>query len=203
MIINIVSIDTLVLSFGEKISESILDEVQATFLCLQKLEGIYELTPSYCSILLQYDMFSYTPESMETHIHHHLSSSKNYKPQTQENIIYIPVNYEQNLDLARVAQYNNLSPEKVITLHTQVIYRVYAIGFMLGFAYLAKVDKAIQTPRLESPRKKVPKGSVALADSQTAIYPKDSAGGWNIIGHTTFDDFERLSVGDRVQFQRV
>jgi KipI family sensor histidine kinase inhibitor len=201
MTINIVCVDTLLLSFGEEISEHILDEVQATFISLQSLEGIFDLTPSYCSILVQYDMFAYTSQSMKSHIYNHLSSNKRAKPNTKENIIHIPVNYEQNLDLERVAKHNNLSIEEVINLHCQETYRVYAIGFMLGFAYLAKVDKAIQTPRLQSPRKKVPKGSVALADSQTAIYPKDSAGGWNIIGHTDFDDFECFSVGDRVRFE--
>jgi KipI family sensor histidine kinase inhibitor len=202
MTINIISVDTLLLSFGEEISENILNKVQVSYLSLQTLEGIFDLTPSYTSILVQYDMFSYDPKSMETSIYKHLASNKKLKPKREKKVIPIPVNYEQNLDLERVAKHNNLSIEEVINLHCQETYRVYAIGFMLGFAYLAKVDKAIQTPRLQSPRKKVPKGSVALADSQTAIYPKDSAGGWNIIGHTDFEDFERLSVGDRVRFEK-
>lgn len=203
MTINIISVDTLLLSFGEEISENILDEVQATYLSLQNLEGISDLTPSYTSILLQYDMFVYTPKTIKSYIKNHLLSTKIHKKKQEEKVIKIPVNYTNNLDLERVAKHNNLSIEEVITLHSQKIYRVYAIGFMLGFAYLAKVDKAIQTPRLKSPRKKVPKGSIALADSQTAIYPKDSAGGWNIIGHTDFDDFERFAIGDRVKFERV
>jgi KipI family sensor histidine kinase inhibitor len=118
-------------------------------------------------------------------------------------LIKIPTNYHKNLDLERVAKHNNLSIEEVISLHTQTTYRVYAIGFMVGFAYLASVNPKIRTPRLESPRKKVPKGSVAIADNQTAIYSQDSAGGWNIIGHTEFDGFSSFEIGDKVQFERI
>lgn len=105
--------------------------------------------------------------------------------------------------LSCVAQHNQLTIEEVIQLHTETIYRVYAIGFMVGFAYLAAVNPKIATPRLSTPRAKVPKGSVAIADSQTAIYPQNSAGGWNIIGYTEFEDFERFTVGDQVQFISV
>ena len=116
--------------------------------------------------------------------------------------IKIPTTYNER-DLKRVANHNNLTIEEVITLHTQKTYRVYAIGFMIGFAYLAKVDKKIITPRLSTPRAKIPKGSVAIADNQTAIYPKDSAGGWNIIGHTEFNRFEEFNIGDYVKFERI
>ena len=105
--------------------------------------------------------------------------------------------------MERVAEINNISTEEVIARHTQTTYRVYAIGFMVGFAYLAKVDDTIATPRLSTPRDKVPKGSVAIADTQTAIYPQDSAGGWNIIGHTDFDDFSSFEIGDRVRFEQI
>ena len=105
--------------------------------------------------------------------------------------------------MKRVAEFNHITTEEVIQLHTQTIYRVYAIGFMVGFAFLASVNEKIAIPRLSTPRAKVPKGSVAIADSQTAIYPQDSAGGWNIIGQTAFDDFDQFSVGDSVQFVRI
>ncbi|HHH19710.1 MAG TPA: carboxyltransferase domain-containing protein, partial [Campylobacterales bacterium] len=68
---------------------------------------------------------------------------------------------------------------------------------------LANVPPQIATPRLRTPRTQVPRGSVAIADNQTAIYPQDSAGGWNIIGHTAFDNFDRFAIGDWVQFVRV
>ncbi len=202
MTFKAVSVDSLMLYFKQEISQEVLDEVQAIYLALKELEGIVDLTPSYCSILIEFDIF--------IHNHQSLIEKINTMPvavtmsHTQSNkLIKIPTNYQNNLDLERVAKHNNLSIQEVITLHTQTTYRVYAIGFMVGFAYLATVEKKIATPRLESPRSKVLKGSVAIADNQTAIYPQESAGGWNIIGHTEFDEFEHFEVGDRVRFVRV
>ena len=202
MTFKAVSVDSLMLYFKQEISEEVLNEVQATYLTLKELEGIVDLTPSYCSILVQFDIFIHNHKSLIKKITQTAVglASADKKP---NKLITIPTNYKNNLDLKRVAQHNKLSIEEVITQHTQTTYRVYAIGFMVGFAYLATVDKQISTPRLESPRKKVPKGSVAIADNQTAIYPQDSAGGWNIIGHTAFDEFESFQVGDRIQFVRI
>ena len=202
MTFKAVSVDSLMLYFEQEISEKVLDQVQSTYLVLKKLEGIINLTPSYCSILVEFDIFLYDHKSLKKKIIQTAVglASADKKPSKH---ITIPTNYKNNLDLKRVAKHNNLSIEEVINLHTQTTYRVYAIGFMVGFAYLATVNKQIATPRLESPRTKVPKGSVAIADNQTAIYPQDSAGGWNIIGHTKFDEFNKFEVGDRVKFERI
>ncbi len=202
MTFKAVSVDSLMLYFKQEISEEVLDEVQARYLSLTEVEGIVDLTPSYCSILVQFDIFIHNHQSLIKKINSIPVGVTMSHTQTKK-LIKIPTNYKNNLDLKRVAQHNKLSIEEVITLHTQTTYRVYAIGFMVGFAYLATVDKQIVTPRLESPRSKVPKGSVAIADNQTAIYPQDSAGGWNIIGHTAFDEFESFEVGDRIQFVRI
>ena len=203
MTIETVSYDTVILYFKQKISESVLDEVQKTYLSLKNLKGITNLTPSYCSILVQYDILIYDEKSLkEIIIKTAIGLASADEIQTNK-LIKIPTNYNINLDLERVAKHNKLNIEEVIELHTQTTYRVYAIGFMVGFAYLAIVDPKISTPRLKSPRKKVPKGSVALADNQTAIYPQNSAGGWNIIGHTEFNDFHTFEIGDKVQFERI
>jgi len=191
------------LYFQQEISENVLDEVQKTYLCLKELKGIINLTPSYCSILVQYDILIYNEKTLKEKIIQKAVGLASADAIQTNKLIKIPTNYNKNLDLERVAKHNNLSIEEVIQLHTQTTYRVYAIGFMVGFAYLATVNKRISTPRLESPRKKVPKGSVALADTQTAIYPQDSAGGWNIIGHTEFNDFHNFEIGDKVQFERI
>jgi len=89
-------------------------------------------------------------------------------------------------------------------------YRVYAIGFAPGFAYLGEVDARIAAPRLATPRKKVPKGAVAIADRQTAVYPAVSPGGWNLIGLCPVDMFNPnakptmpVQVGDKVQFKSI
>jgi len=201
MTIKTTSVDSVILYFKEIISEEILDKVQRTYMVLKDLKGIIDITPSYSSILITYDIFIYDHKSIKATILNQCSvGSVLTNHQESNKLIKIPTDYSKNLDLKRVAEYNNLRLEDVIELHSQTTYRVYAIGFMVGFAYLATVDKKIITPRLETPRTKVPKGSVAIADNQTAIYPQDSAGGWNIIGHTDFNDFNEFCVGDRVRF---
>ncbi len=194
------SVDSAILYFKECISEEVLDQVQDAYLALKNLSHIIDLTPSYNSILIQYDMKFYNHLSIKEAIIKQLSEHQEGTAEKSHKCIEIPVDYSKGIDLERVAEIHHISTQEVIAKHTQTTYRVYAIGFMMGFAYLAKVDEAIATPRLSSPRDKVPKGSVAIADTQTAIYPQDSAGGWNIIGHTDFEDFDRFEVGDSVRF---
>lgn len=203
MTFKIIAVDTLILYFEQLISEKNLDEVQSVYHTLKGVNGIIDLTPSYCSVLVQFDIFSHDHESIKNIIKQKLVEEKKLQIKQESRVIKIPTDYEKNLDLKRVADHNGLTVEEVITLHSEMSYRVYAIGFMVGFAYLAVVNPKINTPRLGSPRKKVPKGSVALADNQTAIYPQNSSGGWNIMGHTEFTDFHTFEVGDRVQFERV
>lgn len=113
-------------------------------------------------------------------------------------------------DLAEMSNIDGICIEKIIQLHSETIYDVYALGFAPGFAYLGKVNKRIATPRKKSPRLKVPKGSVGIADEQTAIYPSDSPGGWNIIGRTPVDlvNYQHsppclMQVGDRIKFNPI
>ena len=110
-------------------------------------------------------------------------------------MIQIPVCYDISLgsDLALVAKENNIGIEDIIQKHCQPIYQVYCIGFLPGFAYMGKVDKAIQSPRHATPRPLVMAGSVGIAGAQTGIYPMNSPGGWKIIGRTP-------KMGDQVQF---
>jgi len=109
---------------------------------------------------------------------------------TSRRIHRIPVCYELTslqTDLAKVAKDKNISEDTVITLHYANPYRVFATGFMPGFAYLGELPMELSQPRLSKPRLKVPKGAVAIADRQTAIYPDESPGGWHIIGYTPLE----------------
>lgn len=200
MKIETVSVDSVILYFEEKISEEVLDNVQHTYEALKELPDIIALTPSYSSILIHYDIFKYEDGSIKKSIEKTVEAYQAASTKGKEKLIEIPVNYSKGLDLERVAELNSLTTKDVIAKHTARTYRVYAIGFMVGFAYLASIDEAIATPRLSTPRDKVPKGSVAIAETQTAIYPQESAGGWNIIGHTEFEDFDKFEIGDRVRF---
>lgn len=199
MRIETVSVDAAMLYMGEVISEEVLNKVQNAYLSLKHMEHIIDLTPSYTSILVQYDIFHYDNLSIKEAIKKQLLIHKT-KEIAKTKEIEVTVDYSQGLDLQRVADFHKMSIKEVIAKHTKQSYRVYAIGFMVGFAYLANVDRSIQTPRLDTPRAKVPKGSVAIAETQTAIYPQASAGGWNILGHTDFDNFNAFEIGDSVRF---
>ena len=127
----------------------------------------------------------------------------------QGRLLEIPVTYGgvHGPDLEAVAARCGISKERFITLHSQAVYRVYCLGFQPGFAYLGGLDPALEVPRLDSPRLSVPAGSVAIAGSQTAVYPTNSPGGWHIIGHTETRMFDPQSEypslllpGDSVRF---
>ncbi|WP_019027563.1 5-oxoprolinase subunit PxpB [Colwellia piezophila] len=172
---------------------------------------VIDLIPSYASILVVFNLLEID--------HQHLSNRLKYLLKTcgsggnkPGKLIELPVYYSlaSGIDLTRIAKQAKISVEQVIALHQKPEYRVYAIGFAPGFAYLGEVDQRIAMPRLTSPRLKVPKGAVAIADRQTAVYPAESPGGWNIIGLCPVDMFNaqtdpvmRLSVGDRVTFVAI
>ena len=114
------------------------------------------------------------------------------------------------LDLEYMSLKTKLSIDEIIKIHSDKLYDVYAVGFLPGFAYLASVDERIALPRLSSPRKQIPKGSVAIADTQTAVYPQASPGGWNIVGRTAMKLFDKnletlspFNVGDKVKFNPI
>ena len=127
-------------------------------------------------------------------------------------LVTLPVYYseESGPDLSVIAERANISIDEVIDIHLQSEYRVYAIGFAPGFAYLGEVDERIAAPRLSTPRQKVPRGAVAIADRQTAVYPAQSPGGWNLIGLCPTRMFNPelqpsmpVQVGDRVSFRSI
>ena len=127
----------------------------------------------------------------------------------EANQVEIPVSITPQTapDLSRLADLAELSEEDVIDIFLSGFYRVYMLGFLPGFAYMAEVDDRIAAPRLETPRTKVPKGSIGIAGKQTGIYPLESPGGWNLIGQTDLQMFDPesdhpciLKPGDEVRF---
>jgi KipI family sensor histidine kinase inhibitor len=120
--------------------------------------------------------------------------------------VEIPVDYD-GADLRAVAQLVQLSPEEVVERHTAAEYVAAFIGFAPGFAYLIGGDEQLAVPRLERPRERVPAGSVAIAGPYSGVYPRESPGGWRLLGRTslTVFDLQReppalLASGDRVRF---
>ena len=209
---KIASVDSLVIYFGNEISEEIATKVQKAYLSLKSLniEGIREIIPSYTSIYILFDIFKYDYSSFVEILKNNIDLD--YQDNSVKEIINIDVYYgdEVGLDLNDMSLKTNLSIEEIIEIHSSKSYDVYAIGFSPGFAFLASVDKKIAIPRLSSPRKSIPKGSVAIADTQTAVYPQQSPGGWNIIGRTAMELFDKnleklspLSVGYKVKFNPI
>lgn len=212
MVLKIASVDSLIIYFGNEINEKTAFDVRKAYLCLKSLniDGLIEIIPSYTSIFISYDIFKYSYSSLKELLEKSIDLA--YEEDSKENIITIDVYYgeEVGLDLKSMSEKTKLSIEEIIKIHSSKLYDVFAIGFLPGFAYLASVDKRIALPRLSTPRKQIPKGSVAIADTQTAVYPQNSPGGWNIIGRTNMELFDKsheklspLSVGDKVKFNPI
>ena len=126
--------------------------------------------------------------------------------------VEIPVCYggEFGPDLEDVAALHIMTAEQVIDLHSSATYRVYFLGFVPGFAYLGELPRKLVTPRLGTPRKRVPPGSVAIAGHQTGVYPFATPGGWRLLGRTPLRMFQAdreglslVSIGDRVRFAPI
>ena len=131
---------------------------------------------------------------------------------THEDVVTVPVCYggEYGPDLAEVAAFAGCSESDVVALHTGIEYRVYMVGFVPGFPYMGAVDSRIAAPRRQTPRVKVPTGSVGIAGLQTGIYPRETPGGWNLIGRTPLKPFDlaraepcAFRAGSRVRFVPV
>lgn len=211
MTFQIASTDSLIIYFGNEISMDISNTTVNAYNLLKKsnIEGLLDIVPSYTSILITYDIFLYKYAELCEIIKKYLSGNSKIINTNNSKLVRIPVyyGYEVGLDLQRVASLHHLDINSVISIHTAYTYNVFAIGFAPGFAYCGEVNEKIATPRLETPRKMVPKGSVAIANNQTAIYPSNSPGGWNILGKTTFEMFDKkidtlcpVKTGDKIQF---
>ncbi|MBV5279200.1 MAG: 5-oxoprolinase subunit PxpB [Campylobacteraceae bacterium] len=209
----IASYNSLMIYFGEKIDPLIAKEVQKAYLALKdaNIKGFLEIIPSYASVMITYDILEYSYEEVCKTARLLIENAKEIDVKHQK-IVTIPTYYglEVGLDLEILAEEKKLSVEEIIALHVKESYFVYAIGFAPGFAYLGEIDAALCTARLSSPRKAVPKGSVAIADRQTAVYPALSPGGWKILGRTptamfdsAYEGLSLLHVGDLVRFEAI
>ena len=204
---------SVLVELGDEISPLVNQKVRGLLVGLdhQKMDGILELVPGYRSLLVVFNPLEIELESLKGKIENavgQLDSSRLAPPRTIE----IPVAYgdEYGPDLEWVAEFQKMTGEEVVQLHTEPLYRVYMIGFMPGFPYLGEVPDALVTPRRETPRTHVPQGSVAIAQKQTGIYPVESPGGWQIIGRTPirlFDPEKKkpslLQMGDQVKFYAI
>jgi inhibitor of KinA len=184
----------------------------------QPFAGLKDVWVAYSSVTLIYDpvevkktynpektIFSYIStllQKVSSETDHHAASGRKMR---------IPVCYDQEyaMDLQALAEQKQLNPETIIELHTSKNYRVYMIGFLPGFSYMAEVDERLVIPRKPQPVT-VMAGSVGITGSQTGIYPVQCPGGWYIIGRTPYRLFDQqsenpvlLEAGDEVEFYRI
>jgi len=204
----------LVVEFGEVISLETNSEVTALNEAIQKakIREVEELVPTYRSLLVRYNPSKTTYEQLVFRIKDIEKTLIELTAKAEGRRIIIPVVYggEYGPDLAYVAHYHRLSEKQVVKLHSETEYKVYMIGFVAGFPYLGEVPDEIATPRLETPRLKVPAGSIGIAEKQTGIYPCEAPGGWQIIGRTPLRLFNPqqqppvlLKTGDNVKFKPI
>ena len=216
--INDASENSIIVYFGSETSDSISNQINAFCIHMKTNYQTYiiDLISSYASVLLIFDVPNISHSEIKRIVRASLAklekSSKKSGVSEEKQVITLPVLYggENGPDLSTIAKNAGISEREVISIHESKPYLVYAIGFAPGFAYLGEVDPKIATPRLETPRQTVPKGAVAIADKQTAVYPAESPGGWNIIGICPIPMFNSLSapympvsVGDTVKFESI
>lgn len=199
------------IDFGQVIDPKINRHIRQTIERIQELhlEGIIELVPTYCALLLQYDAMLYSYSELCNIIEPTLEQTMADNDNGLVTVVEISTVYggEFGPDLGFVASHNKLSEDEVVSIHSGTDYLVYMLGFIPGFTYLGGMDPRIATPRLSSPRTLIPTGSVGIAGEQTGTYPSDSPGGWQIIGRTPVIMYDMskeqaalLSAGDYVRY---
>jgi len=204
---------SFLVELGDTISPDVNRCVQQLMLQLRQapLAGVRELAPGYRSLLVVFDPLTIAPEKLKAAITN-VAARPGGSELPQAKLITVPVFYggDYGPDLEWVAGHLGISTEEVIRLHTETVYRVYMIGFTPGYPYMGELPAALAVPRRSTPRTRVPKGSVGIAQHQTGIYPVESPGGWQIIGWTPIELFDSsrqlpslLEMGDRVKFEAV
>ena len=182
-------------------------------------EWVTDIVPSYCTVTVYYDLLRCTADVIRARLCELLQpllEAPEAFTGDQAHLgksVELPVYYGTEVapDLQRLADFASLSVAEVIQLHSGNEYRVFALGFRPGFAFLGTTPTELQMPRLDSPRARVPAGSVAIAGAQAAVYPGESPGGWNLIGRCPTVLFDRqseppqvlLKVGDSVRFHPI
>lgn len=201
----------LLIELGSALDVALNARVHALARQMETVKGVTGVVPGYTTLLVEYDPEMSSEEALSEQIRRALELQTDAE-QEPARVVEIPVHYGGAFgpDLEFVARHNGLSPKDVIQIHTSGLYQVFMIGFAPGFPYLGIVEDSIAAPRLESPRKRVPAGSIGIAGRQTGIYPRESPGGWRLIGRTDVKLFDPLSeppvllrAGDSVRFVAV
>jgi len=198
--------------FGNNVNKEINTEVIKYYQNIKNhnIDGINNLTPSYNKLIISFDL-SITNFSKLKRIIENLSIDK--KESLSSKKIEIPICCDElfSLDIKRLENKLNLEREKIFDNFFKNEYFCYMTGFIAGMPFLGDLDKNMRVKRLETPRVKVPKGSIGLTEQFTNIYTFESPGGWNVIGNTPINVFDNeneanpnlISPGDTIVFKRI
>lgn len=209
---------SVLIQMGEEINPAVNRRVHAIANLIEasRINGIVETVPAYATLLVHYDPLLLSFTQVKNHLRVKLDQAQENESRKPRQArpefgrrVEVPVRYggEFGIDLESVASHLHLRVEDVIRIHSEKTYTVYMMGFTPGYPYMGKLDDALVVPRLETPRTRVPAGTVAIAGSQTGIYSIDSPGGWRLIGWTPLQLFNPesetpflFSPGDEVKF---
>jgi inhibitor of KinA len=198
--------------FGVEVNKSVNSEVIKYFKALKKenVESINNLTPSYNKLIVSYDLRKTTFKEVKKLIE---NLNVNETQDNNSTKIEIPVCCDDqfSLDIKRLEEKLNINRDKILENFFSKEYFCYMTGFIAGMPFLGDLDENMRVPRLETPRVKVPKGSVALTEQFANIYTFESPGGWNILGNTPVDVFDNskeeepnlINPGDIVVFKQI
>lgn len=211
--IEVVAIDCLMLRLFDEIAESNMPWMLAASERLRaSFAGqLIDLVPSYTTLMVHYDGLALSPAQARELIAEALTD---LRPEARSSgqCHVLPVWYDLSVgpELSLLATRAGCSVSDVIRRHSEHQYQVFALGFAPGFAFMGLVEESLAAPRLNTPRKRVASGSVGIAERQTAAYPAQSPGGWNLIGRTPSALFDRerdgyslMQPGDTVRFAPV
>ncbi|HEX4002930.1 MAG TPA: 5-oxoprolinase subunit PxpB [Candidatus Acidoferrales bacterium] len=204
---------SLLVYFGAKISLEAHERLRKLLWLLESepVAGVRNLRPAYCSLLVTFDGLRLTHAELEDALRGYIGRIEEASlPEPREVVIPTCYGGEFGPDLEEVSTLHGITPAQAFELHASASYRVYFLGFVPGFAYLGELPEALATPRLATPRRIVPSGSVGIAGHQTGVYPFATPGGWRLIGRTPVAMFRAdranmscLSIGDRVRFAPI
>jgi inhibitor of KinA len=204
---------SLLVYLGEEIGLPAHESVLKLLRSIEKRPPVWlrNAQPAYCSLLISFDGSRVDHAGVEATLRKYEGRVKSTRAPSRKTL-EIPVCYgdEFGPDLEEVAKIHQLTTERVVELHCSRTYQAYFLGFAPGFAYLGDLPAEIATPRLETPRRKVPTGSVAIAGKQTGIYPFATPGGWRLLGRTPLPIFranrkpmQLISIGNQVRFRPI
>ena len=188
--------------FGNDVNQTINSRVIKIFRNLRKntIKGITNITPSYNKLIISFDLDVINFEQLEEKI---TQMKIEDFGEVDKRIVKIPVciDEEFSLDLKRLSEKLKINENEIIKSFLSKEYFCYMTGFIAGMPFMGDVNESLRLNRLETPRVKVPKGSIGITEQFCNIYTYDSPGGWNIIGNTPVEIFDKFKVEDPVKIR--